>query len=130
MCQKSNHPDYKVGDIVEDRSRLQQYAFGPGPAMRRIDPSLAPISPGMAHMRIARQSFNYGILGETGFRTLADVVEQSQSFDFTYGNMHDAVQLLGRQEFLSGRFESTSGLGDASFDESATPTTPAARADA
>lgn len=44
MCQKSNHPDYKVGDIVEDRSRLQQYAFGPGPAMRRIDPSLAPIS--------------------------------------------------------------------------------------
>jgi NADPH-dependent curcumin reductase CurA len=41
---KSNHPDFKVGDIVEDRLGWQEYAIGPGPAMRRIDPSIAPIS--------------------------------------------------------------------------------------
>ena len=41
---KSNHPDYKVGDIVEDRLGWQEYAIGPGPALRKIDPSLAPIS--------------------------------------------------------------------------------------
>ncbi|HWB44614.1 MAG TPA: NADP-dependent oxidoreductase [Hyphomicrobiaceae bacterium] len=41
---KSNHPDYKVGDIIEDRLGWQEYAIGPGPAMRKIDPSLAPIS--------------------------------------------------------------------------------------
>ena len=41
---KSNHPEYKVGDIVEDRLGWQEYAVGPGPAPRKIDPSLAPIS--------------------------------------------------------------------------------------
>ena len=41
---KSNHPGFKVGDIVEDRLGWQEYAIGPGPALRKIDPSLAPIS--------------------------------------------------------------------------------------
>jgi NADPH-dependent curcumin reductase len=41
---KSNHPDFKVGDIVEDRLGWQEYAVGPGPAMRKIDPGIAPIS--------------------------------------------------------------------------------------
>ncbi|HEY5830554.1 MAG: NADP-dependent oxidoreductase [Hyphomicrobiaceae bacterium] len=41
---KSNHPNYKVGDIVEDRLGWQEYGIGPSPAMRKIDPSLAPIS--------------------------------------------------------------------------------------
>jgi NADPH-dependent curcumin reductase len=41
---QSNHPAYKVGDIVEDRLGWQEYAVGPGPAMRKVDASLAPIS--------------------------------------------------------------------------------------
>ena len=41
---KSNHPEFKVGDIVEDRLGWQEYAIGPGPSLRKIDPSLAPIS--------------------------------------------------------------------------------------
>ena len=41
---KSNHPDFKVGDIVEDRLGWQEYAVGSGPNLRRIDASLAPIS--------------------------------------------------------------------------------------
>ena len=41
---QSSHPDYGVGDIVEDRLGWQEYAVGPGPALRKIDPSLAPIS--------------------------------------------------------------------------------------
>jgi NADPH-dependent curcumin reductase len=40
----SNHPDFKAGDIVEDRLGWQEYAIGPGPAMRTVDPALAPIS--------------------------------------------------------------------------------------
>src|SRR4029077_2485986 len=40
----SNHPDYKVGDIVEDRLGWQGYGIGPGPAARKVDPALAPIS--------------------------------------------------------------------------------------
>jgi NADPH-dependent curcumin reductase len=41
---KSNHPDYKPGDIIEDRLGWQEYAIGPGPAPRKIDPTLAPMS--------------------------------------------------------------------------------------
>ncbi len=40
----SNHPDFRVGDIVEERLGWQEYALGGSPAMRSIDPALAPIS--------------------------------------------------------------------------------------
>jgi NADPH-dependent curcumin reductase CurA len=40
---KSNHPQLKVGDIVEDRLGWQEYAVG-GATLRKVDPSLAPIS--------------------------------------------------------------------------------------
>jgi NADPH-dependent curcumin reductase CurA len=41
---ESYHPEFKVGDIVEDRLGWQEYAIGPSPAMRKVDPSIAPIS--------------------------------------------------------------------------------------
>jgi NADPH-dependent curcumin reductase len=40
----SNHPGYSVGDIVEASLGWQEYAIGPTPAMRKVDPSIAPIS--------------------------------------------------------------------------------------
>ena len=40
----SNHPGFKPGDIVEDRLGWQEYGVSHGSALRRIDPSLAPIS--------------------------------------------------------------------------------------
>jgi NADPH-dependent curcumin reductase CurA len=40
----SNHPDFEIGDIVEDRLGWQEYALGGIPSMRKIDPALAPIS--------------------------------------------------------------------------------------
>jgi hypothetical protein len=40
----SNHPDFRVGDIVEDRLGWQEYAIGPGREMRKVDPAIAPIS--------------------------------------------------------------------------------------
>jgi len=41
---KSNHPKYQVGDIVEDRLGWQEYAIAPGPALRKIDAAVRPIS--------------------------------------------------------------------------------------
>ena len=38
------NPKYKVGDIVEDRLGWQEYAIGGGPTLRKVDPSLAPVS--------------------------------------------------------------------------------------
>lgn len=40
----SNCAEFDVGDIVEDRFGWQSYALGNAASMRRIDPSLAPIS--------------------------------------------------------------------------------------
>ena len=34
---KSNHPGFKVGDIVEDRLGWQEYAIGPARRMRKVD---------------------------------------------------------------------------------------------
>jgi NADPH-dependent curcumin reductase CurA len=33
-----------VGDIIEDRLGWQEYAIAPGPALRKVDPSVGPIS--------------------------------------------------------------------------------------
>ena len=40
----SQHPDFRVGDIVEDRLGWQEYAVGSGSSLRKIDRALAPIS--------------------------------------------------------------------------------------
>jgi hypothetical protein len=40
----SRHAVFNVGDIVEDRLGWQQYAIGGGASMRKIDPTVAPIS--------------------------------------------------------------------------------------
>ncbi len=40
----SNHPALKPGDIVEDRLGWQEYGVSHGATVRKIDPSIAPIS--------------------------------------------------------------------------------------
>ena len=40
----SQHPDWQVGDIVEGRLGWQEYCVPPYARLRKIDPSLAPIS--------------------------------------------------------------------------------------
>jgi NADPH-dependent curcumin reductase CurA len=40
----SLNPDFKVGDIVEDRLGWQEYGTANGATLRKIDPALAPIS--------------------------------------------------------------------------------------
>jgi NADPH-dependent curcumin reductase CurA len=41
---RSNHPGFSVGDIVEDRLGWQEYGLGPVGVMRKIEPSVRPIS--------------------------------------------------------------------------------------
>ena len=40
----SNNPRFATGDVVEDRLGWQEYAIGGAATMRKVDPSLAPIS--------------------------------------------------------------------------------------
>jgi NADPH-dependent curcumin reductase CurA len=63
---KSNHPDFKAGDIVEDTMGWQEYALGPGRAARRIDPALGPIS------------YANGVLGMPGMTAYFGLFEVGQ----------------------------------------------------
>ncbi|MCW5745350.1 MAG: NADP-dependent oxidoreductase [Alphaproteobacteria bacterium] len=58
----SNHPDFKVGDIVEDRLGWQEYAIGGGPGLRKIDPSIAPISTANGVLGMPGMTAYFGLL--------------------------------------------------------------------
>jgi NADPH-dependent curcumin reductase len=70
---KSNHPDYKVGDIVEDRLGWQEYALAPGPALRKVDPSIAPISTANGVLGMPGMTAYFGLL-EVGQPKAGDTV--------------------------------------------------------
>jgi NADPH-dependent curcumin reductase CurA len=59
---KSNHPGFKVGDIVEDRFGWQEYAIGPSPSARKVDPSLAPISTANGVLGMPGMTAYFGLL--------------------------------------------------------------------
>ena len=52
---------------------------------------LHAISRGEAVMAVSRNSVNYGILGASGFKLLADVVERCDCFRFTYHSLDQAI---------------------------------------
>ncbi|QQS11034.1 MAG: NADP-dependent oxidoreductase [Rhodospirillales bacterium] len=58
----SKHPDFKVGDIVEDRLGWQEYAIGGGPALRKVDPSIAPISTANGVLGMPGMTAYFGLL--------------------------------------------------------------------
>ncbi len=59
---KSSHPVFKEGDIVEDRLGWQEYAIGGGATMRRVDPSLAPISTANGVLGMPGMTAYFGLL--------------------------------------------------------------------
>jgi NADPH-dependent curcumin reductase CurA len=61
---KSNHPHFKVGDIVEDGFGWQEYALGPGPARaaRKIDPAHGPISHANSVLGMPGMTAYFGLL--------------------------------------------------------------------
>lgn len=56
--------------------------------------SLTPRKRSSALLDLARNSFNYAVLGEPGFRRLATMVDQCGCFDFRYSRLEDAVRLF------------------------------------
>jgi len=45
-------------------------------------------------VELAANAVNYGVLGELGFNTLAEVVTRSSCFELAYGDLEDAVRVL------------------------------------
>ena len=52
------------------------------------------IGSAIAAMRLIEQSFNYSILGATGFERLADLVETAPAWELEYASLDDAAQIL------------------------------------
>lgn len=59
---KSNHPDFAVGDIVEDRLGWQEYAIGRSPGLRKVDPKMGPISTANGVLGMPGMTAYFGLL--------------------------------------------------------------------
>ncbi len=58
----SQHPGFKVGDTVEGSLGWQEYAVAPGVALRKVDPSLAPISTANGVLGMPGMTAYFGLL--------------------------------------------------------------------
>lgn len=56
--------------------------------------TLRPIQDSLAFTRLAHNSFNYRLLGEVGFRTLAALVRRCDCYSFEYGDLETATAIL------------------------------------
>jgi NADPH-dependent curcumin reductase CurA len=59
---QSNHPDFAEGDIVEGPFGWQQYASSDGKGVRKIDPTLAPISTAVGVLGMPGLTAYFGLL--------------------------------------------------------------------
>lgn len=59
-------------------------------------PKLEPVRKSRAFLRVADAAFNYTVLGERGFETVARMVDACDCYEFSYGNLEEAVQELAR----------------------------------
>lgn len=53
---------------------------------------LTPRSKSQTFIDLARNSFNYGTLGEAGFRVIAALLDRCDCYDFTYSKLDDAIE--------------------------------------
>ena len=55
---------------------------------------LEPIGRARAFMRVAENAFNYSLTGECGFHALGRMMDNCNSFDFTYSKLDEAIALF------------------------------------
>lgn len=58
------------------------------------EPLLTPRSKVATFNHFAQNAFNYSILGELGFRTVARLVDQCDCYDFSYSRLEDALEVF------------------------------------
>jgi HprK-related kinase A len=60
---------------------------------------IAPVRRSLAFIRLAQNSFNYRLLGATGFRTAAALVRKCDCYAVQYGDLDDAIASLEKTLF-------------------------------
>ncbi len=71
---QSNHPGFAVGEIVEGYFGWQQYAISDGSGVRKVDPTLAPISTALGVLGMPGLTAYFGLLDIGQLRTGETVV--------------------------------------------------------
>jgi HprK-related kinase A len=65
------------------------------PGYRAGEPArFTPLPRARAFHRLAQMSFNYDILGAVGFETVRRMIDRCDTFEFTYGDLEEAVKLF------------------------------------
>jgi NADPH-dependent curcumin reductase CurA len=59
---RSSHPGFAVGDVVEGRFGWQEYAVSAGKGVRKIDPTVAPISTALGVLGMPGLTAYFGLL--------------------------------------------------------------------
>jgi len=55
---------------------------------------LKPITKASTLLQLADNTFNYSVLGKTGFDTLTEVVDNADCYEFTYSNLIEAIEKM------------------------------------
>ena len=55
---------------------------------------LIPREKAQSFMQLAENSFNQNVLGKAGFDALSDLIARSDCYDFSYGNLHEAIDIF------------------------------------
>jgi len=58
------------------------------------DPELLPCRKAPTFTELAKNAFNYSVLGEMGFETVARILDRCDCHEFTYSRLDDAVQVF------------------------------------
>jgi HprK-related kinase A len=79
-------------DRMHERARARWVIFPK--YMANAGAELSPRSKASSMLELARNSFNYMVLGLTGFEVLTDVITAVDCYDFTYSRLEDAVAVF------------------------------------
>ena len=91
---RSSHPGFAVGDIVEGRLGWQEYAVSAGKGVRRIDPTVAPISTALGVLGMPGLTAYFGLL-EVGQPKAGETVVVSAASGAVGGLVGQIAKLKG-----------------------------------
>ncbi len=58
--------------------------------------SLLPLSKGEGFMEVKKNCFNYDVLGERGFRSLGELLNLAECYNFSYSNLDEALNIFNQ----------------------------------
>ena len=89
-----SHMKVPAGHVerIQDRARPRWVIFPK--YVPESSAELTPRSKANSMLELGRNSFNYTVLGLTGFEILADVISASDCYDFRYSQLDEAVSVF------------------------------------